>query len=134
MSTTSPTQRTLAGCRSLGWQAAVVEKWNPHAYIRQDLFGCIDILCLLPTCGGVTGIQATTGTNVAARCAKIEANPLMVRWLRAGNRLFVVGWRKVGERGKRKTWQARWVEALCEEKYGKPPEIGWREHGEGVHL
>ncbi len=29
----SPTSRTLALLKKEGWQAAIVEKWNPHARI-----------------------------------------------------------------------------------------------------
>jgi hypothetical protein len=35
----TPTQRSLAYLRAEGWQVAIVERWNPHARIRQDLFG-----------------------------------------------------------------------------------------------
>jgi hypothetical protein len=35
----SPTQRSLAHLRRLGYQARVVERWNPFARVRQDLFG-----------------------------------------------------------------------------------------------
>ncbi len=44
----SPTSRSLAECRKRGWTAQVVEHWNPHAHIRQDLFGVIDIVALIP--------------------------------------------------------------------------------------
>ena len=42
-----PTQRTLARLRQEGaLEVAIVEHWNPHARIRQDLFGFIDILAI----------------------------------------------------------------------------------------
>lgn len=41
----SPAQRSLAALKQLGYRAKVVEKWNPFAKIRQDLFGG-DILAL----------------------------------------------------------------------------------------
>jgi hypothetical protein len=42
----SPTQRSLRHMRDLGYLVAVVEHWNPHARIRQDLFGWIDLLAI----------------------------------------------------------------------------------------
>lgn len=103
----TPTQRTLAAYRKAGWTAEVVERWNAHARIRQDLLGCIDIVALSP--GRTLGIQATSGTNVAARLTKSLALPKLREWLRAGNYFVVVGWRKAGPRGRRKTWQMRSV-------------------------
>jgi hypothetical protein len=54
----SPTARSLAHLKALGYQAKVVEKWNPFAKIRQDLFGA-DILALKPG-EPVLVVQATT--------------------------------------------------------------------------
>lgn len=99
----SPTARTLAWCRRQGWTAAVVEKWNPHAEIRQDLFGCIDVVALQPGQTGVLGVQATTATNVSHRLAKMVAEPRARVWLECGNRLLLVGWAKQGS-GPKKTW------------------------------
>jgi hypothetical protein len=43
----SPTQRTLQHLRAAGFPLVqVVERWNPHARIRQDLYGCIDVLAV----------------------------------------------------------------------------------------
>lgn len=105
----SPTQRTLAWLKKLGRRAAVVEKWNPHARIRQDLFGVIDVVSLG---GEITGIQATSGANVAARIAKMldeKQEPAVRDWLLSGGKLEVHGWRKAGPRGKRKLWELRRV-------------------------
>lgn len=108
---TSPTQRTLAECRKLGWVAQVVEKWNPHARIRQDLFGCIDIVAVTPKddrmFGRTIGIQACAGSSSAARVKKAMAEPRLKAWLDAGNFFEVWAWRKVGPRGKRKVWEVR---------------------------
>lgn len=101
----TPTQRTLAECRKRGWTAAVVEKWNPHARIRQDLFGCIDILALTPS--GVLGIQACAGSSHAARRTKALAEPRLATWLRSGCTFAVWSWSKRGDRGKRKLWALR---------------------------
>ena len=123
----SPTQRSLAHVRKLGWTAQVVERWNQYAGVRQDLFGAIDVLCLLPTRGGCTGIQSTTGSNVSKRCRKIEDEPIMARWLQAGNGLLVHGWAKRGPRGKAKRWSLRAVEAKLVACYGQPLRIEWEE-------
>ncbi len=94
---TSPTQLTLNKWRKAGYMAQVVEKWNPHAKIRQDLFGCIDVVAVGP--GGTIGIQSTSYSNVPARVRKIEDMPDTVDILReAGWRLVVEGWRKPGHR------------------------------------
>jgi len=105
----TPTQRSLAYLRKMGHTVAIVEKWNPHAKIRQDLFGFIDIVALdgLP---GLLGVQTTSGSNVSARIKKAQDSPNLALWLKAGNRFHVHGWRKAGARGKRKIWELRLVE------------------------
>lgn len=99
----SPTQRTLSKLKREGWLAAVVEKWNPHARIRQDLFGIVDILAIRE--GETLAVQAT-GSGVSARIRKIadhESTP----WIRkAGWRLEVWGWRK-NAKGR---WECRIVD------------------------
>ena len=72
----SPTQLTLRKLRADGCMAAVVEKWNPHAKIRQDLFGFLDIVAIVPGGSGVLGIQACTTGNMMKRIAKCDAQPL----------------------------------------------------------
>lgn len=87
----SPTQRSLAHMRELGYICAVVEKWNPHAMIRQDLYGFIDVLCVKGE--DIVGVQATTGSHTAARATKITEHP---NWPLVCNaiRVVVQGWRK----------------------------------------
>lgn len=140
----TPTQRTLARLREFGYHAAVVEKWNPHARVRQDLFGGIDIVAVerAPTCSfsaydryasgeglGVLGIQACAAASAAARETKLrtlvaEPDGALRAWLAAGNRLEVWAWglRLSGERRKdglldrRKTWQLdRRRTTLCDD-------------------
>jgi len=88
----TPTQRTLAELRKRGYTAAVVEKWNPHARIRQDLFGVIDVLAIGDN--ETLAVQATSGSNVAARIKKIadHASTPLIR--KAGWRFVIHGWRK----------------------------------------
>jgi hypothetical protein len=90
----SPTQRTLAELRKRGYPLVqVVEKWVPRAMKRQDLFGVIDVLAVSVT-GEVVGVQATSGSNVSARVAKIAASDKVPVLRLAGWRLLVHGWRK----------------------------------------
>lgn len=106
---TTPTQRTLAECRRRGWMSAVVERWNPHAMIRQDLFGFVDIMAIgdidCPGSPATLAIQVTS-TGTAARKAKIDALPNVADLMRAGWFVEVWGWRMVNGRkaGKRKTY------------------------------
>ena len=89
---TSPTQRTLAELRKRGYVAAVVEKWNPHAFCRQDLFGLIDVIGLRE--GETIAVQTTTGSNVADRVQKIADSDKVDMIRKAGWRIIVHGWRK----------------------------------------
>ena len=114
MAKTSPTQRTLAELRKNGYTAQVVERWNPHARVRVDLFGVIDLLALLPD--RILGIQACAGASHAVRRTKILDEPRARQWLQAGGELAGWSWAKQGARGKRKTWTLR-VEAITLEMF-----------------
>lgn len=103
----SPTQRSLEFCRKQGWIAGVVEKWNPHARIRQDLFGCIDLIVIDDLEQGPLAVQATSGTGHAARRKKSVAEPRLKLWLEAPARFEIWSWSKRGPRGKRKVWTLR---------------------------
>ena len=99
----SPTQRTLAHLRAAGYPLVqVVEKWNPHARVRQDLFGVVDVLAVGED---IVGVQATSGSHVAARVAKLTESPALPVLRKAGVRVLVHGWRKV--RGR---WRLREVD------------------------
>lgn len=104
---TSPTQRTLALLRKNGGIAQVVEKWQPQAKRRIDLFGFIDIVWLAREGSVIWGVQATSGTNHSARLLKIKEEPRARRWLECGGRIMVISWSKKGPRGKRKLWEWR---------------------------
>lgn len=93
----SPTQRTLKEMRSRGFHCAVVERWNPHAKLRVDLFGFIDILCLGD--GEVIGVQATSYQHVAERITKIQDHDNVAAVRKAGVKILVHGWKK-GKDGK----------------------------------
>lgn len=93
---TSPTQRTLAELRKRGYLAAVVEKWNPHAMIRQDLFGLIDVIGVKDS--ETIAVQSTSGAHVADRIQKIADSDKTPILRAAGWRILVHGWRKIAGR------------------------------------
>ena len=97
---TSPTARSLAFLRKHGWTAAVTERWNPYAKIRQDLFGFVDILAIRADHWGVLAIQATTFENRIARLHKICGEPRAETWVAAGNEVEIWGWKKIRKTGK----------------------------------
>lgn len=88
----TPSQRTLAELRRHSYLAAVVERWNPHAKVRQELFWIVDVVGV--SANGTLGVQATSDSNVAARVAKLREAPTLPQVLAAGWRLEVWGWRK----------------------------------------
>ena len=108
----SPTQRTRVWLKLLGIESAIVEKWNPFARRadggkgkKQDLFGFADVLALGAR---ITAIQVTSGSNVAARVAKIFDEPRAKSWLQAGGAVEVHGWRQ-RSRNKVNRWELRRV-------------------------
>lgn len=92
----SPTELTLKLLRADGWTVAVVEKWNPHARIRQDLFGFIDLLAIRD--GETLAVQATSYTNISARVKKIAEIETIDAVRKANWTVWVIGWRKVDNR------------------------------------
>tara|TARA_R100000234_G_C4984049_1_gene172373 strand:+ start:516 stop:911 length:396 start_codon:yes stop_codon:yes gene_type:complete len=103
----SPTQRSLQHCRKNGWIAGVVEKWNQYARIRQDLFGCIDMIVIDDLEQGPLAVQATSGSGHAARRKKSIAEPRLKLWLESPARFEIWSWSKKGPKGKRKLWTLR---------------------------
>jgi hypothetical protein len=99
----SPTARSLAWLRAQGFLPAVVEKWNPGARVRQDLFGFLDIIALRPGRPGLLGVQVTTVAHQADRMKKARACAAYPLWM-ASNDFVVHGWAKRGPRGQRKVW------------------------------
>jgi hypothetical protein len=90
---TSPTQRSLKHMRELGYVCAIVEKWNPHARIRQDMFGFIDVVCIKDE--DIVGVQSCSGAggDSAERVRKISEHknwPLICKAIR----VVVQSWRK----------------------------------------
>lgn len=109
----SPTQRALAFCKEQGWTVQIVEKWNQWAKVRQDLFGCIDLVVLDGAGSGPLGVQVTSGSNVAARLTKARAELRLQDWLRSPARFEVWGYskrkkrKKDGSIGKATEWVLR---------------------------
>lgn len=92
----SPTQRTLKHLRDAGYPLVqVVERWNPYAGVRQDLFGIVDVLAVG---SDIVGVQATSASNVSKRVAKITGSPALPILRKAGIRVVVHGWCKVNGR------------------------------------
>lgn len=94
-SSVSPTQRSLAALRERGYLCQIVERWNPHARIRQDLFNIGDILAIRD--GETLLVQTTTRGNVQARVKKIADCEHLPAILRAGWKIEVHGWGKLKE-------------------------------------
>jgi len=78
--------------RDQGHTAQIVEKWNQWAKVRQDLFGCIDILCIQGA--ALVAIQVTSGTNHAARLAKALTSEHLAKWLATGALFEIHSWSK----------------------------------------
>lgn len=110
----TPTQRSLKYLREQGFTVAITERWNSYARIRQDLFGFIDLVAIRRGDDNVLAIQTTVGSVVSERIKKIASLDAALVWLDTGSRIVVHGWRKAGERGKRKTWQVREIEVTAE--------------------
>ncbi|HPM50284.1 MAG TPA: hypothetical protein PLP67_10470 [Methylotenera sp.] len=89
---TSPTQRSLKYLRDQGYTVAVVEKWNPHAKVRQDLFGFVDLLAIKD--GLTLAVQTTSSSSFSDRKKKIEGHENLPAVLAAGWKVSLHGWRK----------------------------------------
>lgn len=125
----TPTQRSLAHLRALNYSVCVVEKWIAQIKQRKDAFGFGDLLAVRAGIRGALLVQTTTGSNVAARIAKIRSIAEAGIWLAAGNQIEVHGWRKVGARGKRKKWECLVIPILPSEteaamRFTTPPVHG----------
>lgn len=101
----TPTARSLAHLRELGYRPAVVEKTIPRTFVKQDCFG-VDILALKPG-HPILAVQTTSGSNHASRRTKLEEAGFITLWKGAGAVLEIWSWEKQGPRGKRKIWTVR---------------------------
>jgi hypothetical protein len=90
----SPTSRTQLRLRIEGYIVANVERWNPFAKRRQDLFGCIDTLAMHNDYPKVLAIQSTSGDNHAKRVAKVRERMCVLPMLGKLFDVQVWSWRK----------------------------------------
>ena len=100
----SPTTRSLKYLRDQGYTCEITEHWNPHARIRQDLFGFVDLIALGEN--ETLAIQTTSGDNVSKRIDKIINHDNYAAVRAAGWRIIVHGWRK----NSKNRWVLREVE------------------------
>jgi len=104
----SPTERSLNYLRKQGYTVAVVERWNPHIKIRQDLFGFVDLLAIRR--GETLAVQTTTGDHLADRIAKLDDPKVLAKVAavrEAGWKIHMHGWRKSARSGH---WELREVD------------------------
>jgi hypothetical protein len=106
----SPAARSLAWLRREGFVAAVTERWNAFAGIRQDIWGFGDLLAAHAKERIIILVQVTTRSNLASRLAKARARPELAVWIRAGGFVELHSWRKRGRR-----WQVKRVAIRAED-------------------
>ena len=88
----SPTQLSLKELRKTCDLVQVVEVWNHHAFIRQDLFGIIDILAIRG--GDTIAVQCTSRGNMNARIRKMSESDALPHLRKAGWTILAHGWAK----------------------------------------
>jgi hypothetical protein len=86
----TPSQRTVAHLRKLGYQTANVEHYNYFTKRKHDLFGCIDILAIGNN--ETLAVQVTSKSNMSSRIKKIEESEALPEMLRSNWRVIVHGW------------------------------------------
>ena len=75
----SPLQRSKKYLEEAGFTVAIVERWNPWAKVRQDLFGILDLLAISHL--GTLGVQVTTMGHKQEHIDKMMAHPNLQRIL-----------------------------------------------------
>lgn len=98
-----PGARTMEHMCKDGFTVAMVERWNPHAMVRQDMFGFCDIVAMRAG-AGIIAVQACAMGSRTARIAKILAEPRAKIWLQSGGRIQVFAWRKLTRGMVREKW------------------------------
>jgi hypothetical protein len=120
MAKTSPTQRTLARLKKLGYVSAITETWHSFTRTRRDLLNFIDVIGLTPKKGGVLAIQTTTIPHMQERlvkiCTELHVRANTLAWLKSGNRIEIWGWAKRGARGQRKVYTLKCFRLVLEGK------------------
>jgi hypothetical protein len=121
----TPTQRTLKLLKEKGGIVDICERWirnpkHPAGGFRKDLFGFLDIIHLDPNrVMGIVGVQSC-GQDFKPHLDKItiDCKENAVKWLEAGGKIHVYGWRKVKLKrgGKAMRWKPRFAMIFLEEK------------------
>ena len=93
MAKRSPLQRSKKLLEEEGFTVAIVERWNPWAKVRQDLFGIIDLLCIKE--GKTLGVQVTTLSHKQPHIYKMEAHPNLNKLIKAGWEITLHSWREL---------------------------------------
>ena len=89
----SPLQRSKKLLEEEGFTVAIVERWNPFAKVRQDLFGIIDLLAVG---NNVTvGVQVTTLGHRTSHREKILASPHLANLKQSGWQIHLHSWREL---------------------------------------
>ncbi len=120
----SPTSMTKQLLEGVGWEVAIVEKYNALIKRRFDLFEFADLLCIAypHDPGGFVAVQATSRDHHSKRRDKILANKKALRWLKAGGHIWLITWSKKtkllksGKRAKAKVWAPR-TEIITEDMF-----------------
>jgi hypothetical protein len=110
----------MEALRKGGALVDICERYNSFTRQRKDLFGFLDLICLQGQ--KIVGIQATSGSNHAARVKKAMALPELKAWLNTGAGVEIwsytrrVGYNKNGSKAKVKRWQARVQQIVMDDK------------------
>ena len=100
---TSPTQLSLKKLKADGYVCQITERWNAFAKIRVDLFGFVDVLAIKEN--ETLAVQTTSYSNISARVRKISEHDNVGAVRKAGWKIHVHGWHKVGSR-----WECKVVD------------------------
>lgn len=100
----SAVSRSLALLRAQGYTVAVVERWNHHVRIRQDLWGVFDLLAFDGS--EIVGVQVKSHAAGDAE-ENLRAWTAADAWFRSGGTVAVHVWRKTKPRGEREAWRVK---------------------------
>jgi hypothetical protein len=131
-------QRSKEYLEHLGWHVDVTERWIMGANIRKDFLGLADLAAVRHDFVGTWYINACEDNGAVAehvkaylnggvrQSGKMKGQPFPpnphLPVLLCHNRFSIFGWGKRGDRGKRKTWTLRVLEA-----YLDGPEVKFKE-------
>lgn len=115
----SHVSRTLELFRDRGWLACVVERYNSFIKVKNDAFGFGDVLACHEGPPPWIMLAQVCGADVASHIDKIRIEPRTRTWLQSGGCIYIYGWTKRGEAGKRKVWTVREIEVCLDETRSK---------------